>query len=89
MVMRTRRVLRPIALDDQPMFEADKINDEDADGNLPSPFHRGEPMIAQQTPKRFFRVGCFGAERSGVGACGWFYRTMGREVRNEVCVFSA
>ena len=51
-VRSTFGVLGAVAFDDDAMFEADKIDDEVADGNLAPPLCLSEPSIAQQTPKR-------------------------------------
>jgi hypothetical protein len=49
-VMTILGMLRAVAFDDEPMFEADKIDDVGAEGDLTTPLHRLQPSIPQEAP---------------------------------------
>ena len=70
-VPRIFRVLRTVALDDQPMFERDEIGDEWTERNLASPFHCRQAPASQDMPKRPFRFRRRLAHRAGAGLGGY------------------
>lgn len=41
---------RPVRLDDQPMPEAEEVDDVSADWDLPAKFQAGQPSVSQQVP---------------------------------------
>jgi len=69
--MRIVRMLGAVALDDQPVFERDEIDDERTERDLAAPFHRRETPAAQHMPKRPFRLRRRLAHRAGVRLGGW------------------
>ena len=75
-VISTFSMLRSVAFNDDPTFEADEIDDEIADGELTPPFRLGEPPIAQKTPERFLRLRCLNAHRFRANFCEGRDRTM-------------
>jgi hypothetical protein len=64
-------MLRAVAFDDETMFEADKVDEESAKGNLPAPLRRLQPTISQKTPQCSFGVGLLSAHRASALFGDW------------------
>jgi len=56
-VARVLRVLRTVALDDDPALEADEIDDVGTERNLTTPFGLRQAPVAQHAPERALGVG--------------------------------
>jgi hypothetical protein len=65
-------VLPAIDLDDETLFETDKIKDKILKGNLPTKFELREPAVSQQSPHFGFSVGRLATHHLGeiAGAFG-------------------
>jgi hypothetical protein len=74
-------VLASIDFNDQPLLEANKIENELLKGDLPPKLILREASITEQTPHRQFRIGglvahllCEAADAFGEGSMAWCLR---------------